>query len=59
VDSNLTTYQTSDTAWRYENQLARAKADIANMRNLLAVAEQRVKYLEDHPPLYAYFNWSA
>ncbi len=56
---DLSDYQSADTAWRYENRVARLKADIANTEALLRTQKEALRALEEHPPLYHLFNWSA
>lgn len=58
-DDDLRGYQTAETAWRYDSQVARLKADIANTEALLATQRAALKYLYDRPPMYKLLNWSA
>jgi hypothetical protein len=52
-------YQSADTAWRYESQIKLIKNDIEKAETKLAELKLRLKKLEDNPPLYDTFNWSA
>jgi hypothetical protein len=59
VTEDLSSYQSSETAWRYDSAIFRAECDIKQARLDLDKAEKRLKDLKDKPPLYHLFNWSA
>lgn len=57
--SDLSSYQSAGTAWRYDVYVSDAERNIERAKRVLAEAEARLQWLMDHPPLYHLFNWSA
>jgi prefoldin subunit 5 len=56
---DIASYQSSETAWRYDSRVGRLKEKIEQTQNLLQTLEEELKQLEARPPLYHLFNWSA
>lgn len=52
-------YQSAETAWRYDTYMSDAKRELAEAERALASALARIAWLEAHPPLSDLFNWSA
>ncbi len=56
---DFTSYQTADTAWRFHTRKLRAWEKLKTALDEAAKAKQELEYLEQHPPLWHLFNWSA
>ncbi len=59
MSDDLSSYQSSNTAWRYDNRLARLRDEIANLEQILANGRAELARLEANPPMHELFNWSA
>ena len=59
MNENFSTYQTADTAWRYEIYMSLAREAESKALGDLAAAVARLDKLRAHPPLDHLFNWSA
>lgn len=59
MTDDLSSYQSADTAWRYDLLVHDAEKDMARAEQLLDEAKARLDWLRAHPPLREYFNWSA
>lgn len=55
----LDTYQTSDTAWRWQARKDRLEDEIEILEIALDKQRDELIRLERRPPLYHLFNWSA
>jgi hypothetical protein len=55
----LDTYQTADTAWRWQSRKDRLEDEIENLEIELDKRRDALIWLERRPPLYHLFNWSA
>jgi hypothetical protein len=58
-EDDLYSYQSAETAWRYDLYLKDHKSYIEHLKLALAKEQERLEWLEKHPPLYHLFNWSA
>lgn len=59
MNDDLSFYQSSETAWRYNVRVSNLKQQINHVEEGLAVMKTELKNLLDHPPMYDLFNWSA
>lgn len=59
ADIDLSSYQTKETAWRWESRRQRAIERVQEAQEKLSLAEAELRHLEAHPPMYELMNWSA
>lgn len=59
MTADLSNYQSSETAWRYDSMKSRLFCRIRDTEKELHRLRAQLDELERKPPLYHLFNWSA
>lgn len=59
MDHDFRSYQSPETAWHYGQQILDARQKKEEAELAMREAEETLRWLQDHPPLYYAFNWSA